>query len=73
MDELERHCRRYRFGAAIAADPDACVDKLRPMKRRFGLTEFALWFNIGGNDPAQCERAKRIVAGCALPHVWAAP
>jgi alkanesulfonate monooxygenase SsuD/methylene tetrahydromethanopterin reductase-like flavin-dependent oxidoreductase (luciferase family) len=61
--------RLHRFGAAIADDPDTCVDKLRAMKRRFGLTEFTLWFSIGGIDPTHCERAMRLAAERVLPHV----
>jgi alkanesulfonate monooxygenase SsuD/methylene tetrahydromethanopterin reductase-like flavin-dependent oxidoreductase (luciferase family) len=61
--------RLHRFGAAIADDPDTCVAKLREMKRRFGLTEFALWFNIGGIDPAHCERAMRLAAERVFPRV----
>jgi len=59
----------HQFGAAIADDPDTCVDKLRDMKRRFGLTEFTLWFSIGGIDPAACERAMRLAAERVLPYV----
>ena len=61
--------RLHRFGAAIADDPDTCVEKLRAMKRRFGLTEFALWFNVGGIDAAHCERAMRLAAERVLPRV----
>ena len=39
------------------------------MKRRFGLTEFALWFNIGGIDPAACAAAMRLAAEHVMPHV----
>ncbi|MGH7042038.1 MAG: LLM class flavin-dependent oxidoreductase [Acetobacteraceae bacterium] len=58
-----------QYGAAIAGDPDGCIDSLRAMKRRFGLTEFALWFNIGGIDPAACEAAMRLAAEKVLPFV----
>ncbi len=59
----------HQYGAAIADDPDTCIDKLRTLKDRFGITEFALWFNIGGIDPAHCERAMRLAAERVLPHV----
>ncbi|MCB1740463.1 MAG: LLM class flavin-dependent oxidoreductase [Gammaproteobacteria bacterium] len=59
----------HQYGAAIADDPDTCVDKLREMKRRFGITEFALWFNIGGIDRKHVESAMRLAAEKVLPHV----
>lgn len=58
-----------QYGAAVAGDPAACITRLREMKRRFGLTEFALWFNIGGIDPAACEAAMRLAAEQVLAHV----
>ncbi len=58
-----------QYGAAIADEPEGCVASLRAMKQRFGLTEFALWFNIGGIDPAHCERAMRLAAERVLPFV----
>jgi alkanesulfonate monooxygenase SsuD/methylene tetrahydromethanopterin reductase-like flavin-dependent oxidoreductase (luciferase family) len=63
FDQLHKH------GAAIADDPDTCVEKLREMKRRFGLTELALWFNVGGIDPAHCERAMRLTMERVIPKV----
>lgn len=59
----------HKYGAAIADDPDTCVDKLREMKKRFGITEFALWFNIGGIDAEHVRRSMRIAAEKVFPHV----
>jgi alkanesulfonate monooxygenase SsuD/methylene tetrahydromethanopterin reductase-like flavin-dependent oxidoreductase (luciferase family) len=59
----------YEFGAAIADDPAGCVAKLKGMKERFGITDFALWFNIGGIDPAHVEEAMRLTAAEVMPHV----
>jgi hypothetical protein len=39
------------------------------MKQRFGLTAFALWFNIGGIDSGHCQRAMRLAAERVLPFV----
>ena len=50
-------------------DPDTCVDKLREMKKRFGISEFALWFNIGGIAPEHVERGMRLAAEKVLPHL----
>ena len=61
--------RLLQYGAAVAGDPDTCIESLRAMKRRFGLTEFALWFNIGGIDPAACAAAMRLAAEHVMPHV----
>lgn len=58
-----------QFGALIADSPEACIEKLRTMKRRFGITEFVLWFSIGGLDPAECERSMRLAWERVIPHV----
>ncbi len=58
-----------QFGALIADSPEGCVEKLRTMKRRFGVTEFVLWFSIGGLDPAECERSMRLAWERVIPHV----
>jgi alkanesulfonate monooxygenase SsuD/methylene tetrahydromethanopterin reductase-like flavin-dependent oxidoreductase (luciferase family) len=63
FDKLHQH------GAAIADDPAGCIEKLREMKRRFGITEFALWFNIGGIAPEHVERSMRLAAEKVFPHV----
>jgi len=59
----------HQYGAAIADDPEGCIDKLREMKQRFGITEFALWFNIGGIAPEHVERSMRLAAEKVFPHV----
>ena len=38
-------------------------------KTSFGVTEFVLWFNVGGIDPADCERAMRLAMERVIPHV----
>jgi len=58
-----------QFGALIADAPDGCVAKLREMKRRFGITEFVLWFSIGGIDPALAEQSMRLAMERVIPHV----
>ena len=57
------------YGACIADDPAGCIAKLKDMKRRFGITEFALWLNIGGIDKAHVERAMKLIAEEVMPHV----
>jgi alkanesulfonate monooxygenase SsuD/methylene tetrahydromethanopterin reductase-like flavin-dependent oxidoreductase (luciferase family) len=59
----------HEYGACIADDPETCVRKLKDMKRRFGITEFALWFNIGGIAPEHVERAMKLTAEKVMPHV----
>lgn len=59
----------YEYGACIADDPATCIAKLREMKKRFGITEFALWFNIGGIAPEHVERSMRLTAEKVMPHV----
>lgn len=63
FDKLIEH------GAAIADDPEGAIARLREMKRRFGITQFALWFNIGGIAPEHVERAMRLTAEKVMPHV----
>jgi alkanesulfonate monooxygenase SsuD/methylene tetrahydromethanopterin reductase-like flavin-dependent oxidoreductase (luciferase family) len=58
-----------QFGAAVVGDPAQCIARLKDMKRRFGLTEFALWFNIGGIAPEHVERSMRLTAEQVMPHV----
>ncbi len=59
----------HEFGACIADDPATCVAKLTELKRRLGITEFVLWFNIGGIDQTHVRRAMRLAAEQVLPHV----
>ena len=59
----------HQYGACIADDPETCVAKLKDMKRRFGVTEFVLWFNIGGIDKAHVERAMKLAAEKVMPYV----
>ena len=59
----------HEYGACIADDPATCIAKLKDMKRRFGITEFALWFNIGGIDKAHVERAMKLTAEKVMPFV----
>ena len=40
------------------------------MKRRFGITEFVFWFNIGGIDKAHVERAMKLAAEKVMPTFW---
>jgi len=34
-----------------------------------GVTEFVLWFNVGGIDPGHGERAMRLAMERVIPHV----
>ena len=38
----------HKYGAAIASDPEGCIEQLRELRDMLGLTEMILWFNIGG-------------------------
>jgi len=59
----------HQYGACIADDPETCVRKLKEMKRRFGITEFVFWFNIGGIDPEHVERSMRLAVEKVMPYV----
>jgi alkanesulfonate monooxygenase SsuD/methylene tetrahydromethanopterin reductase-like flavin-dependent oxidoreductase (luciferase family) len=59
----------HQFGAAIAADPDTCIRQLKELKARLGITEFCLWFNMGGVPSEPVERSMRLAAEKVLPYV----
>ena len=58
-----------QYRAAVVGDPAECIAVMKDMKQRFGLTEFCLWFNIGGIAPEHVERSMRLVAEKVMPHV----
>ncbi len=59
----------HQYGAAIADDPETCARKLSSLRDRLGITEFVLWFNIGGIDSAHAERGMRLAADQVIPRV----
>ena len=59
----------HEYGAAIADDPETCIRKLKDLKARCGITEFGLWFNIGGIAPEHVERSMRLTAEKVMPYV----
>ncbi|MDP6706313.1 MAG: LLM class flavin-dependent oxidoreductase [Alphaproteobacteria bacterium] len=59
----------HEFGAVVVGDPDRCVDRLREMKERFGLTELVLWFNVGGIDAGAAEASMRLAMSEVIPKV----
>jgi alkanesulfonate monooxygenase SsuD/methylene tetrahydromethanopterin reductase-like flavin-dependent oxidoreductase (luciferase family) len=61
--------RLVEHHAAIVGSPERCVDVLREMKERFGLTEIVLWSNIGGIDPRASERSMRLAMEKVIPKV----
>ncbi len=61
--------RLHEFGAAVVGDPDRCVALLSEMKERFGITEFTLWFNIGGIPAEIAERSMRLAMEKVVPRV----
>ena len=38
-------------------------------ERMLGVSEFVLWFNVGGIDPGHGERAMRLAMERVIPHV----
>jgi len=65
----QTHAMMWRHGAAIAGDPATCIARLRDIKSRLGITEFCLWFNLGGIPPELVERAMRMAMEKVLPYV----
>ncbi|MEZ5855370.1 MAG: LLM class flavin-dependent oxidoreductase [Hyphomicrobiaceae bacterium] len=51
-----------QYRAAVVGDPAECIATLQEMKQRFGLTEFCLWYNIGGIAPEHVEASMRLTA-----------
>ncbi len=63
FDKLREH------GACVVGDPDYCIERLAEMKRRFGITEFTLWFNIAGIEGEIAERSMRLAMEQVIPNV----
>ena len=59
----------YEFSAAIADDPATCAKKLNYLRERLGITEFALWTNIGGMPAADSMAAMRLIMTEIAPSV----
>ena len=59
----------YEFSAAIADDPATCAKKLNNFRERLGITEFALWTNIGGMPAAESMAAMRLIMSEVAPTV----
>ena len=68
-DGYLRFDKLYELGAAICDDPDTCVDKLREYKRLFGITDFALWSNIGGLSHEHSNASMRLAMEKVIPNV----
>ncbi|MFV0294800.1 MAG: hypothetical protein ACK5JT_01620, partial [Hyphomicrobiaceae bacterium] len=58
-----------QYRAAVVGDTEECISVLKEMKARFGLTEFCLWYNIGGIAPEHVERSMRLTAEKVFTHV----
>ncbi|MBA3741384.1 LLM class flavin-dependent oxidoreductase [Sporichthya sp.] len=61
----------HRHSAAIASDPAGCISKLQFMREKFGITEFILWFNIGGIDTELARESMRLTMDKVIPHISA--
>jgi len=61
--------KMLQYGAAIAGDPETCIGQLRMIKERLGITEFCLWFDLGGIDSALVERSMRLAKEKVFPYV----
>jgi alkanesulfonate monooxygenase SsuD/methylene tetrahydromethanopterin reductase-like flavin-dependent oxidoreductase (luciferase family) len=57
------------FGACIVGDPAQCVDRLRELKERLGVTEFVLWSNLGGMPPVRAESSIRLAWEAIVPYL----
>lgn len=59
----------HEFGACIAGDPEECIARLRELRDRLGITEFALWSTLGGLPIEHVESSMRITMEKVIPHV----
>lgn len=58
-----------KYAAAVVGDPDHCIAELRDMKQRFGVTEFVLWFNLGGMPSEEAKRSMKLTMEKVIPYV----
>lgn len=59
----------HKHGAAIADDPETCVEKLCNLRDRLGITEFVLWFNIAGMPIEKSIQAMELTMEKVIPAV----
>lgn len=62
----------HEHGAAIAGTPAECAERLTVLRDRLGITEFALWPNLGGMPAAQAMRSMELTMREVTPRVNAA-
>jgi alkanesulfonate monooxygenase SsuD/methylene tetrahydromethanopterin reductase-like flavin-dependent oxidoreductase (luciferase family) len=58
-----------KYDAAIAGSPDTCVAKLSMLRQKLGITEFVLWYNIGGMPLEHSLAALRLMKREVAPRV----
>lgn len=59
----------YEARAAVAGDPDYCIQQLNYIGKRLGITEFILWFNLGGIPAESVRRSMKLAAERVIPYV----
>lgn len=59
----------HELGACVASDPAGCVAQLQEFRDRFGITEFALWFSVGGMPAELCDASMRLTMEKVVPYV----
>jgi alkanesulfonate monooxygenase SsuD/methylene tetrahydromethanopterin reductase-like flavin-dependent oxidoreductase (luciferase family) len=55
--------------AVVASDPAGCIEKLKHLKAELGITEFILWFNLGGMDADRAMASMRLAMAEVLRYV----
>jgi len=58
-----------KYGAAVASDPDGCVEYLVDLQERLGVDEFVLWTNLAGLPHELCEKSMRLMMKEVIPRV----
>jgi alkanesulfonate monooxygenase SsuD/methylene tetrahydromethanopterin reductase-like flavin-dependent oxidoreductase (luciferase family) len=61
----------HKYGAAIAGAPETCAEQLNLLRERLGITEFTLWFNIGGMPIEHSLKAQELTIKEVAPRVEA--
>jgi alkanesulfonate monooxygenase SsuD/methylene tetrahydromethanopterin reductase-like flavin-dependent oxidoreductase (luciferase family) len=55
--------------AVVCGDPEHCIEKLRMIRDRLGITEFMLFINLGGIPAQRIRSCVELAAAEVMPHV----
>jgi alkanesulfonate monooxygenase SsuD/methylene tetrahydromethanopterin reductase-like flavin-dependent oxidoreductase (luciferase family) len=67
--DLLRYDHLVDADAVVCGDPDYCVERLREIRDRLGITEFMCFTSLGGLPLDRLHASLRLAAAEVLPHV----